>query len=169
MKNENPPSVDLDKLGELIDGIDVAMLTTQAADGSLVSRPLQTLQFDRKGDLLFFTEADSGKVAELEAKAQVNLAYAHPGKHRYVSVRGKASVAHDRAKIDELWSPVHKAFFPNGKDDPNLAVLRVTVRDADFWESSGNFIMRALDFTRAIVSENPAPLGEHGKLDGRGA
>lgn len=169
MKNENPPSVDLDKLGDLIDDIEVAMLTTQAADGSLVSRPLQTLQFDRKGDLLFFTEADSGKVDELEAKPEVNLAYAHPGKHCYVSVRGTASVSHDRAKIDELWSPVHKAFFPNGKDDPNLAVLRIKVRDADYWESSGNFITRALEFTRAIVNQDAAALGDHGKLEGRGA
>jgi len=167
MKTETATHSDMETLGELPEGIEVAMLTTRAADGSLVSRPLQTLLFDGKGTLYFFTAADSGKVDELLADSEVNLAYAHPGKHRYVSVRGRARVGRDRARIEELWSFVQKPFFPGGKDDPNLVVLSVRIRDADYWEAAGNFVSRALDFTRAIVSDNPSDLGEHGKLSAR--
>jgi len=131
MKNdEHQPTADLRRLGELIEGIEVAMLTTHAADGSIVSRPIQTLQFDHCGDLYFFTAADSGKVEELIAHPDVNLSYAHPSKQRYVSIRGQASVERDRAKIHELWSPLQKPFFPGGEDDPRIVVLRVQVRDA---------------------------------------
>jgi len=166
MKNEPQPSADLTKLGELIEGVEVAMLTTHAADGSMVSRPLQTLEFDASGDLVFFTAADSRKLDELAANSDVNLAFANPKKQIYVSVRGTARTDRDRATIDALWSPVQKVFFPAGKDDPNLVVLRVRVRDAAYWESAGNFIMRALDFAHGMLSKDPRDLGKSGTLSG---
>ena len=80
MEIEDQANADLRKLGELLEGIEVAMLTTRAADGSMVSRPLQTLALDANGELVFFTAADSGKIDELEADPEVNLAYAHPAR-----------------------------------------------------------------------------------------
>jgi general stress protein 26 len=166
MKTDIQASADLRKLGELIDGIEVAMLTTHAADGSMVSRPLQTLAFDANGELVFFSAADSHKVEELSAHPDVNIAYAHPGEQRYVSVRGRVRVDRDRATIDALWTIGQKVFFPAGKDDPNLVVLRVRIRDAAYWESAGNFVARALDFARGMLSEEPTDLGTHGRLAG---
>jgi len=166
MKNESHATDDLTKLGELIEGIEVAMLTTHAADGSMVSRPLQTLEFDASGELVFFTAADSRKIGELTDNHDVNLAYANPAKQVYVSVRGTARIDRDRATIDALWSPVQKVFFPAGKDDPNLVVLRVRVRDAAYWEPAGNFIARALEFAQGMVSKERRDLGRHGRLSG---
>lgn len=168
MKNELHPSADLTKLGELIEGVEVAMLTTHADDGSLVSRPLQTLEFEASGDLIFFTAADSRKLAELAANPDVNLAYANPHKQIYVSVRGTARTDRARATIDALWSPMQGVFFPGGKNDPNLVVLRVRVRDAAYWESAGNFIVRSLDFAKGLMSHEPRDLGKHGTLAGNG-
>lgn len=166
MKNEAPDHGDLRKLGELIDHIEVAMMTTRAMDGSLVSRPLQTLKLDDNGELIFFTAADSHKVDELTQEPGVNLAYADPGEQRYVSVRGRARMDRDEATIDELWSSVQKVFFPEGKGDPNLMVLRVRVMDASYWESAGNFIARALDVARGMLGDSPQDVGKHGHLDG---
>ncbi len=166
MKNEAPDNSDLRRLGELIGDIEVAMLTTRTADGSLVSRPLQTLKIDANGEIVFFTAADSHKVAELTDDASVNLSYAQPSDHRYVSVRGRARMDRDADTIDELWSPTQKVFFPDGKGDPNLMVLRVRVQDASYWEASGNFVERALDLARGMLSDAPTDLGKHGHLDG---
>lgn len=157
---------DLRRLGELLDGIETAMLTTHAADGSMVSRPLQTLAFDGNGELVFFTAADSRKIDEVADDADVNLAYADPHAQRFVSVRGRARVDRDRATIEELWSMPQRIFFPDGKDDPNLVVLRVRVRDAAYWEAAGNFVARALDFARGMLSEEPTDLGKQGTLAG---
>ena len=168
MKDGQHANADLAKLGELIDGIEVAMLTTHAADGSMVCRPLQTLRFDANGELIFFTAADSHKVDELRANPDVNIAYAHPGRQCYVSVRGSARFDRDCATIDELWSVTQRVFFPQGKDDPNLAVLHVRVRDAAYWESAGNFVARALDFARGMLAQEPSDLGRHGTLSGNG-
>ncbi|NUR21993.1 pyridoxamine 5'-phosphate oxidase family protein [Frateuria sp.] len=166
MRNDAPADdADLRKLAELIDDIEVAMLTTQAADGSLVSRPLQTLKLTAEGDLVFFTAADSAKVHQLTNDLDVNLAYANHDDKRYVSVRGRARIDRDPALVDELWTPAQNVYF-SGKDDPNLAVLRVRVRDAMYWESAGNFAERALDFARGMWSEQPHDLGTRGHLHG---
>ena len=166
MKNDAPRGTDLHKLGELIDDIDVAMLTTRAADGSLVSRPLQTLKLDAEGEIIFFTAAKSHKVEELTDDHSVNLAYADKGENLYVSIRGRARLDRDSDTIDELWSPAQKIFFPDGKDDPNLMVLRVRVRDASYWEGSSNMLERAFDFAKAMLDESPGDLGKQGHLEG---
>lgn len=164
MKDATDAGSELHRLAELIGEHDIGMLTTVAADGSLVSRPLQTLKLDAHGELVFFTAADSHKVAELTDARDVNVAYANHEDKSYVSVRGRARVDRDRATIDELWSPVQKVFFPAGKEDPQLVVLRVKVRDAAYWESAGNFVERALDFARGMLSDDPHDLGKHGRL-----
>jgi general stress protein 26 len=166
MKTDIQSTPDLRKLAELIDGIETAMLTTHAADGSMVSRPLQTLKFDASGDLVFFTAIDSAKVGQLMRHDDVNVAFADPHHQRYVSVRGRGRIERDRATIEELWSLPQKIFFPEGKDDPHLAVLRVRVRDAAYWESAGNFVARALDFARGMLHQDPSDLGKRGTLNG---
>ena len=162
MKDDTAASPALTRLAELIQGIEIAMLTTRAADGSMVSRPLQTLQFNGGRELVFFTAADSTKVDELAAHPQVLLSYADPDRRRFVSVRGTASIDRDATTIDALWTPSQRVFFPGGKSDPNLVVLRVLLRDAAWWEPVGNFAMRALDFVRGIISDEPQDLGRHG-------
>ena len=166
MKNEAPDRGDLRKLGELIEDIDVAMMTTRSSDHSLASRPLQTLKLDADGELIFFTAADSQKVKDLTDDPWVNLTYVQPKDQRYVSVRGRARLDRDAAVIAELWSPVQKIFFPDGKSDPNLMVLRVRIQDAAYWEAKGNFLARALDFARGMLDESPSDLGEQGHLEG---
>lgn len=166
MKKEDGRNDDLDRLGELIEDVEVAMLTTHASDGSMVSRPLQTLQYEGDGELVFFTSMDSHKTEELHAQADVNVAYANPAKQTYVSLRGDAVLERDRATIDRLWSAPFKVYFPQGKDDPNLGVLRVRVRDAMYWEASGNFVGCTVDFIRAAISQDPSRMGDHARLSG---
>ena len=166
MKNQAPDNTDLHRLGELIKDIEVAMLTTRTRDGSLLSRPIQTLKLDSNGELIFFTAAKSHKVEDLTDDAAANLAYAHPGEHRYVSVRGRARMDRDDDTIRELWTPAQKIFFPEGQHDPDLMVLRIRVRDAAYWETADNFVARAFDFARGMLDDSPSDLGEHGHLEG---
>lgn len=122
------------KLALMIRGIKVAMLTTCATDGALHSRPMATLDADFDGVVWFFSRASSGKVDEIRADAEVNLAYASPEDHRYVSLSGRASIVRDPEKMRELWSPAGRMWFAQGLDDPDLVLLRVDVRVAQYWD-----------------------------------
>jgi len=46
---------------------------------------------------------------------------APPSPSTYVVLQGIARVSQDRAKIDELWDKTYEVWFPNGKDDPDVA------------------------------------------------
>ena len=50
-------------------------------------------------------------------------------------LHGRLSLSHDQAKIDEYWSPFVAAWFPDGKDDANLTLLRMDLSDARVWAS----------------------------------
>jgi general stress protein 26 len=154
----------LAKLRELIEDIDFCMLTTVDADGALRSRPMSTQQAEEDGDLWFFTSAQTGKVDEVAADSRVNVSYAAKQKARYVSVSGTAEVFRDRAKMKELWNPILKAWFPKGLDDPDLALLKVTVEQAEYWEDSSSSMVRFFKLVRAAATGTSYE-GENRKLD----
>ena len=126
------------KLRKLIKGARVAMLTTLASDGSLRSRPMATPDADFDGELWFFTRYHSPKTEEIKENQKVNVTYASPKNDRYVSVSGTATVVRDPEKVKELWRGALKEWFPEGKKDPDLALVKVTVDRAEYWDASAN-------------------------------
>jgi general stress protein 26 len=138
-----------EKLKELTKDIAICMLTSVEPDGSLRSRPMQAQDTDENGDLWFFTSAESGKVAETKADPRVNLGFASGDRQRYVSVSGRATLVRDPAKAKELWKPILKAWFPGGLEDPNLALLKVTIDEAEYWDDKAN---RMVSFLRMVES-----------------
>jgi general stress protein 26 len=151
------------KLDEMIEGIDFCMLTT-IDRGHLRSRPMSTQQFEFDGDLWFFTSDNTHKVEEIANDGRVNVAYSDPSNNRYVSVSGRASLSKDRAKIEELWNPAHKAWFPDGLDDPHLALLKVEVEEAEYWDSPSSTIVQIAGFVKAIATGTEMDYGENKKL-----
>lgn len=155
----------IERLAELIKDIDFAMLTTVDDDGTLRSRPMSTQKAPFDGELWFFTDTHAPKVDEIEQTHQVNLAYADPKNQRYVSISGNAQLVIDAAKKRDLWEPSHKIYFPNGPEDPNVALLKVTVSKAEYWESSSNAVGRLIDYAKAFVTSDESQLGENQKLN----
>jgi len=155
----------LAKVRELIKGIKIAMLTTVEDDGTLRSRPMDTQEVEFDGDLWFLTEADAPKVDDVKHERQVNVVYANPDKQRYVSLSGPAQVVHDVEKKKQLWKPDHKIWFPNGPEDPNVALLKVRVQKGEYWDSGSTAVGRLFNFAKGIVTGNPEDMGENEKLN----
>jgi general stress protein 26 len=122
------------KLREMIKGIEFAMLTTVEDDGSLRSRPMATQRIEFDGDLYFFTKASAPKVDEVERDRNVCVSYAAPEDQRYVSMSGLARLLRDRAKVEEFWFADLETWFPDGLEDPELALLWISVTQAEYWE-----------------------------------
>ena len=150
------------QLWDKIKDVRVAMLTTQEDDGSLRSRPMYTQQAEYSGELWFFTADDSGKVDEIRRERDVNLAYVEPKDDLYVSVSGKAQVVKDAAKMDELWNPALKAWFNGGRDDPHLALLRITVVGAEYWDDNHSKMGQLFGMAKAAVTNDTYTGTDHG-------
>src|SRR4051812_41623468 len=105
------------KLAEMVKDIKVAMLTTIDEKGELRSRPMIACEIKQEGFVYFFTEAPTPKTDELESNYRVNVSYLSKEDNVYVSISGHATVLRDQKKINELWTPVLKVYFPKGKED----------------------------------------------------
>jgi len=140
----------IEKLRELAKDIDLCLFCTNLAqqDGA-TTRPMSTQQVDDNGDIWFFSAKDSDKNREIEADSKVQLYYAHPGKSSYMVVNGEASISTDKNKIEELWSPLAKAWFKEGKDDPSISLIRVSNINAYYWDTKGN---RMVNFVKMLAS-----------------
>ena len=152
----------IQRLAALTESMGVAMLVTRTREGKLVSRPVQQAGFD--GELWFFTSAASHKAAEIRAHPQVNLAYADASGNTFVSISGTARVRRERSRIDSMWREPMRAFFPGGKDDPDITLICVQVDSAEYWDGPGMLAGKVLRFLLATATQDPELLGDNRTL-----
>ena len=157
MHEEHSREESLRKLHELIEGIEIATLTTLDADGCLHGRPMATQAMDEEGVLWFYTADHTHKVQEVLLHTEVGVSYSSPERQRYVSVSGKAELVRDHDKLREFWRPELQAWFPQGLDDPNLALLRIEVESAQYWDASASKLVRLIERARAVAAGEPPP------------
>src|SRR5215211_2544864 len=161
--NQNDPNAQ--KLFDLVRDVRVCMMTTEESDGSLHSRPMYSMEADERGNLWFFTKLQSPKVAEISKDRQVNLAYADPDKQHYVSISGVAEVVRDKAVIADKWSEGVRAWFPDGKDDPALTLIRVKPVRGEYWDSPSSTFVQLYGYVKSTLTGQPATdVGEQKKV-----
>ncbi len=165
MNDTNLRLMSIEKLKEKIEDIEICMFSTVEPDGRILSRPMSTRKMDPDGTLWFFTNELSEKVDELEMYENVNLAYANVNKQSYVSISGSAEIVKDRMVIDKLWSPILKAWFPRGLEDPNLALIKVIPHSAEYWNASSSKMEQMLNVAKAIMKGKQYETGEHGQIN----
>jgi len=149
-----------DRVHELMEHFDTAMLVTRTMDGRMRSRPLAIADKRDDGTLYFSTAIESGKVHEVEHDHNVNVVLQDKG--RYVSITGEARIVRDRALVDQLWSESWRVWFPGGKDDPSLAIVAVDPAEAWYWDAAGTTGIRYL-FSMAkgyLTGTRPASDGD---------
>jgi len=143
-------------LWTLIKDTRFAMVVTRHDNGHFHSRPMTTQNQNLDEDCLwFFMPKNGDTVADLAAEAQVNVSYANPGDDSYVSVSGSASVVNDPAKAQTLWSKMADAWFPGGSQDPNLALVKVKISHAHYWDVKESKIVQLYTMAKAAVTGKP--------------
>ena len=155
-------------LWTLIQDIKFGMLTHRHSDGELHSTPLTTQnKADDEGTALYFFISRKSDVAACVAKdANVNVAYAHPGDDRYVSVAGHASIVEDQVKKDYLFTSFAKAWFPGGATDPDMALLQINIGHAEYWDvKESKMVQLAKMATAAITGKPPEKMGDHKEMN----
>ncbi len=161
-------SKELLKIIELVKEIEFAMLTTRDEDGTLRSRPMATQKTEFDGKLYFFTRENCPKVDEMERNPQVGISYSNFKKQAYVSMSGTAEISKDRELMKKLWSPLYKAWFSKGLDDPELSLLCIQVNKAEYWSSGNAGFVQLFGWVQSALTGKPlqkGQAGEHEKLD----
>jgi general stress protein 26 len=153
-------------LWELVKDIKFAIFTTRHSNGHLHGRPMTTQNkaIDEDDSLWFFMSKSSNTVEDLSDDATVHVAYADPDKDAYVSVSGTAGVVEDKAKKQQLWSKMTEAWFPKGVDDPDLALVRVQIVHAEYWDVKDSKPVQLFKMAKAAVTGEPPDMGQRGHV-----
>jgi general stress protein 26 len=155
------------RLKEQLADFETAMLVTHSPDGALRARPMAVAGVDPDGDLWFVTNRNSGKIDDVAADAHVNVTMQSGGNAgKFVSLSGQARQVEDRRKVGEVWNEHMRVWFPGGKDDPNLVLLRVDASEGEFWDNSGTnsikyLIKAGVAYLRGEKPQNDST--EHGR------
>ena len=165
---------ELKNLYDLIEDLEIAMMTTRRPDGQLVSRAMANQKRAPGADLWFVTSDDTHKVEELEEEPNVNLAYYKDRTREWISVSGVATISRDRKIIEELYAPDWKAWFAEGGDpragtpeDPRIVLIGVDVVSATYFEVTKPQPVVLYELVKAWVKSEPPDIGEVHRV-GRG-
>jgi general stress protein 26 len=129
------PAKKQERLYDVIKDFDNAMLVTRGASGREHARPMHIAEIREDGDIFFATSLDSPKITEIAINPEVVVAF--QSSRQFAAVYGRAEVVKDRNLIDHLWSEAWKVWFPEGKADPTLCLIRVDGREGEYWDNAG--------------------------------
>nr|WP_321222824.1 pyridoxamine 5'-phosphate oxidase family protein [uncultured Psychroserpens sp.] len=153
----------ISKIAALLDNNKLAMMATKLDSMPFSVCPMTTQEIDNTGKLWFFTGKSSEHYKYLQKDNRLHLTYANQSNQEYLSVYGTAQLLVDKQKIDALWSPILKVWF-DGKDDPNLALLCVTIKDAYYWDQKYNKAVTIFKMAKAAVTGEESDTNNQGEL-----
>jgi general stress protein 26 len=156
------------RFDELVEKFDNAMLTTQTREGELRARPMAIAKHREGATLYFATNMHSVKIGELEAHPEVAVTMQNA--NQYLTLSGRAAEVRDRSLIESFFSPMWKLWFPRGKDDPDLVLIKVEPADGEYWDMSKTsdkvkFIFQAGKAYIAGEEIDEDKMTGHGKID----
>jgi general stress protein 26 len=154
-------------LYEKLEQIRFGMLSTiDPKQGIIRSRPMTNKQVNKDGTLWFLSSDTNATAFEVNRDHHVNISYAEPSEHLFISVSGLARVVHDKSKVRALWHALDKAWFPAGMDDPHLVLIRVDIIAAEYWRGPSSKVVELYELARSITRGRTAhDIGEHAKLN----
>jgi general stress protein 26 len=126
--------------------------------------PMQAQDVENDGTLWFFSGADSVHNANIERDPRVQLTFCNGSKHEYLAVYGRAEITQDIHKVDELWTPAVKTWFPLGKDDPNLTLVSVHPEKVHYWDTKDGKLVAMGKMLIGAVTGKQLELGVEGDL-----
>jgi len=152
------------KFKQLAEDVNICMFTTTDENGELSSRPMFTSSIDEEGNVWFFTNEFSATINEVSKDNLVHLVYSHPGKNIYMDVKGTCPLVIDHKKMEELWKPELKSWFPDGLTDAKICLVKVSTESAHYWNHSTSKMGLLFQMIKSITKGDRYRESEKGEL-----
>lgn len=103
------------------------------------------------GQIWFFTRTDTDLAKDVAVGGQMGkFCYQAKDDKLQACIHGELSIDPDRERIEKYWNPVVAAWYPNGKTDPHLTLIRFDGEDGRVWVSETG----ALGFGYQVLKAN---------------
>lgn len=116
------------------------------------------------GNIWFLTAKGTEMAAAAEQGESCRYLVCDDANAIYAVVEGALAVSTDRAKLDEVWNAMASAWFEEGKQDPDLVLIRLRPAKAEVWlgpESGFKFLWSV---AKAKVTGEEPDFGTHFNL-----
>ncbi len=126
------------------------------------AQPMTAFREEETGTIWFFTrdDTDLARDAALPGGQSAMFHYGSKDQNVWACIHGELSVhGPDREIIDRHWNPVLAAWYPEGKDDPHLTILRFDAGDGRVWVNEGGFFRFAYEIARANATKTMPDTG----------
>lgn len=166
MKNPLKNATDyLHTIREIIEDVEVGMLTTISKEGLPSSRPMQVQKVDEQGRIWLFTTSSSLLANQIHLNPRVQITFSDSKKNKFLTASAIASTIADVSQMRELWHPSLKAWFPDGLETLGLILLKLNVQEAEYWNSPDSAAVRIAGFVKAGVTDQVPKSLQHEKVN----
>lgn len=123
-----------ERIHAALEDFSTVMMVTRQGESVRV-RPMAVSELTDDCTMTFMTAVESAKVREAQ-KEPTGWVIAQSSA-TFLSIEGTYEIVDDRARVDALWKPIDKVYFPNGKDDPSIRLMVFRPGNAEIWDVSG--------------------------------
>lgn len=152
-----------EKIKELAEGIDFAMMTTDLSQPPFHIIPMSTKKVDKNGSIWFLSGKDSAHNSHIKEEERALLTYSSKSDMEFLSVYGHAKITDDKNILKELYGSGDDAWF-DGVDDPNLSAIEIRPSEARYWHTKNGKLVSLFKMAMGAVTGNEPDLGEEGNL-----
>lgn len=122
-------------------------------------QPMTAFTEPENGLIWFFTRKETDLARAVADGAEAMLTIQAKDQDLHACIGGRLSQEHDRERMDRFWNPVVAAWYPDGKDDPQLTLLKLDARDAQVWLSEAGPVKFAYEIAKANMTHDTPDLG----------
>ncbi|KGE13053.1 pyridoxamine 5'-phosphate oxidase family protein [Sphingobacterium deserti] len=156
----------ISKLKELVDSIDIGMLSSYPANSDYVHAvPMSRQEVDDEGNIWYLFSSESESFDHLSADDKVSLLYSDVSDYKFLSINGTAEISEDRARIDKYWNKMVEGWFDKGKEDPRIRVLKVIPAEAHYWDTKSNKLVTFFKVAAGAITGQKTDSGRQGNLE----
>lgn len=154
----------IEKFQELVNHQSTCLFTTRLTSLPLTTRPMAIQEVSDDGNFWFLSANDSDKNKEIAADPRVQLFISNPSSYEFLSVYGYATASRDMQRIDELWNDIAKAWFPEGKEDPRVSVIKFEPEQGFYWDTKSGKLVSLIKIAASALTGRTFQEGVEGKI-----
>jgi len=108
-------------------------------------------EVDDEGNIWFMSMKDSNKNAEILADPFTHILFQGSSYSGFVNIYGISEIITDQSKVDKLWKPFIKTWFQEGKDDPNITLIKVVPSSGYYWDTKHGAAVAFLKMAASVI------------------
>ncbi len=128
------------------------------------ARPMSHSIRDTDERVLWFITAHGTDIADAaKSGSAVTYLVACQKAKLYATIEGALDVVTDEKTLDDIWSPIAAAWFEDGKQDPDLCLVRMTLSKSEVWTTDGGAKF-LYEIAKSNLTDDMPDMGEHAVL-----